>query len=285
MTDQAERLREIIKGHTKQVNLARVIAVTSGKGGVGKTNFSVNLGIALSKLGNRVLLVDADLGMANADMIMGVVPKYHLGHIVSGQKSLREVIVEGNAGLRLLSGGSGDYRMANLSERSLENCLQRLNELEGETDIMLIDTGAGISRNVLKFVLAAGEVVVITTPEPTAVTDAYGIIKVVTNADANIPIWVVVNMVRNAAEGRQVTERLAAVSQRFLGITLTNIGYISWDQAVSKAVKEQQPFIISYPRCTAAKELNQIAANILHRTVSNKIGAVKFFQRLLGRFC
>ena len=284
MPDQAERLREIIRGNTRPVNLSRVIAVTSGKGGVGKTNFSVNLGIALSKQGKRVLLVDADLGLANVDMVMGIVPKFHLGHVISGQKSIREVIVEGPAGLKVVASGSGDYRLANLSERSLESCLQRLNEIEDDIDIMLIDTGAGISRNVLKFVLAAGEVVVITTPEPTAITDAYGVIKVIASSDKETPIWVVVNMVKDEVEGQQVVDRLSTVSQRFLGINLANIGFITWDAVVSKAVKQQQPFIIGHPRSCATRDILQIAQNILQRTETNNIGARTFFERLLNKF-
>lgn len=283
MADQAERLREIIRGNTKPVKLSRVIAVTSGKGGVGKTNFSVNLGIALSKLGNRVLLVDADLGLANVDVILGMAPKHHLGHVISGQKTIREVINEGPSGLKVIASGSGDYRLANLSERSLENCLQRLNEIEDEIDIMLIDTGAGISRNVLKFVLAAGEVVVVTTPEPTAITDAYGLIKVVASAVPDTPIWVVVNMIRDETEGKQVIERLTTVSKRFLGVNLANIGFINWDPSVSKSVKQQQPFIIGHPRSPATRDVGLIAQNIVNRSIANHIGTRKFFERLFSK--
>jgi flagellar biosynthesis protein FlhG len=283
MADQAERLREIIKSSTSNVKMARVIAVASGKGGVGKTNFAVNLGIALSKLGKQVLLVDADLGLANVDMILGLIPKYHLGHVISGQKRIQEVILDGPAGLKVVASGSGDYRLANLTERSLENCLQHLNEVEKSTDIILIDTGAGISRNVLKFVLAAGEVVIVTTPEPTAITDAYGIIKVIVSVDVNTPIWVVVNMTKDEAEGKQVMERLSTVSQRFLGINLVNIGFITVDPNVSRAVKEQQPFIIGHPRCAASQDVNKIARNILNRAANGQFGVKGFFERLFGR--
>jgi flagellar biosynthesis protein FlhG len=216
-------------------------------------------------------------------MILGLTPKYHLGHVISGRKRIEEVILEGPAGLKVVASGSGDYRLANLTERSLENCLQHLNEIEKNTDIMLIDTGAGISRNVLKFVLAAGEVVIVTTPEPTAITDAYGIIKVIASADSNTPIWVVVNMTKDETEGEQVMERLSTVSQRFLGINLANIGFIKFDPNVSRAVKEQQPFIISRPRCAASLDVNNIAKNILNRSVNANLGARGFFERLFGR--
>lgn len=293
MADQAERLRTIIKGATnwdqpvnslKAVNPARVIAVTSGKGGVGKTNFSVNMGIALAQLGQRVLLVDADLGLANADVVMGVTPKFHLGHVLSGQKQVSEVIQAGPAGIKILAGGSGDYELANLSERDLANCVASLNEIEKDLDFIILDTGAGISNSVLKFVLAAGEVIIITTTEPTSITDAYGIIKVVATTDPNIPLWVVVNMARDTAEAKQVMERLTTVSQRFLGITLANVGFVTWDQTVSKAVKEQRPFIIGHPRSVVAQDIGQIAKNILNRTVNPpKSGAKNFFERLLEK--
>jgi flagellar biosynthesis protein FlhG len=291
MADQAERLRTIIKGSAnleesvKPICSARVIAVTSGKGGVGKTNFSVNVGIALAKLGQRVLLVDADLGLANADVVLGVTPKFHLGHVLSGQKQVSEVIQEGPAGLKILAGGSGDYRLANLSERSLQSCVASLNEIEKEVDLIILDTGAGISNSVLKFVLAAGEVIIVTTTEPTSITDAYGIIKVVTTTDPNIRLWVVVNMARDAREGKQVMERLTTVSQRFLGITLANIGFITWDQTVSKAVKEQQPFLIGYPRSAVAQDITRIAKNILNRRADSQNSSSKhFFARLLEKF-
>jgi flagellar biosynthesis protein FlhG len=293
MADQAERLRTIIKSaHTtlqpinslNSGNPARVIAVTSGKGGVGKTNFSVNVGIALAQLGQRVLLVDADLGLANADVVMGVTPKFHLGHVLSGQKQVNEVIQDGPAGMKILAGGSGDYELANLGERGLASCIASLNEIEKDLDFIILDTGAGISNSVLKFVLAAGEVIIVTTTEPTSITDAYGIIKVVATTDPNILLRVVVNMARDTAEGQQVMERLTAVSKRFLGISLANIGFVTWDQTVSKAVKEQRPFIIGHPRSVAAQDITQIAKNILDRAVNSKKGSAKnFFERLLEK--
>jgi flagellar biosynthesis protein FlhG len=291
MADQAERLRTIIKGATKldqPVNstaAARVIAITSGKGGVGKTNFSVNVGIALAQLGQRVLLIDADLGLANADVILGMTPKYNLGHVLSGEKKVREVIQDGPGGLKVLAGGSGDYWLANLSENSLENCVASLNEIEKELDFIILDTGAGISRSVMKFVLAADEVIIVTTTEPTSITDAYGIIKVVATTDPLVSLWVVVNMARDFTEGRQVMERLTTVSQRFLGITLANIGFITWDQTVSKAVKEQQPFLLGHPRSVAARDIGGIAKNILNRTANPQSSGNKgFFARLFEKY-
>jgi flagellar biosynthesis protein FlhG len=284
MADQAERLREIVRGSKNPASQTRVIAVTSGKGGVGKTNFSVNLGIALARLGARPLLVDADLGLANVDVIMGIIPPYNLGHVILGEKKISDVMINGPAGLRVIASGSGVYRLANLSEKSLEQCLQDLNEIEKYTDIMIIDTGAGLSKNVLKFVLAAGEVIVVTTPEPTSITDAYGVIKVVASSDQNTSIWVVVNMVRNEEEGAQVVDRLATVSKRFLGVELSALGYIPYDSIVTKAVKEQQPFIISHPRSMAGQSITLIARNLLSNGMTGVNLNTSFFDRLVDKF-
>lgn len=285
MADQAERLREIVRqGSKNQYNQTRVIAVTSGKGGVGKSNLSVNMGIALARLGARPLLVDADLGLANVDVIMGIIPPYNLGHVILGEKKISDVMINGPAGLRVIASGSGVYRLANLSEKSLEQCLEELNEIEKYTDIMLIDTGAGLSKNVLKFVLAAGEVIVVTTPEPTAITDAYGVIKVIASSEQNIPIWLVVNMVRNEDEGVQVVDRLASVSKRFLGVELSTLGFIPYDPIIPKAVREQQPFIISHPRSMAGQSLNLIAKNLLSNGMAGVNLPTSFFDRLAQKF-
>ncbi len=286
MADQAERLREIVRGagNKNLTNQTRVIAVTSGKGGVGKTNFSVNMGIALAKLGAKPLLVDADLGLANVDVIMGVLPPYNLGHVILGEKRITDVMINGPAGLRVIASGSGVYKLANLSEKSLEQCLLELNEIEKYADIMIIDTGAGLSKNVLKFVLAAGEVVVVTTPEPTAITDAYGLIKVVASSDPNTLIWLVVNMVKNDSEGSQVVDRLSTVSKRFLGVDLLPLGYIPYDPIIPRAVKEQQPFIISHPRSMAGQSVDQIARNLLSNGMESLHHSTGFFDRLIEKF-
>ncbi len=282
MYDQAEKLREMVKENQESILGTRVIAVTSGKGGVGKTNLAVNLGIALSQKGNRTLLVDADLGLANVDVLTGLIPKYHLGHVISGVKAMNEIVLTGPAGLRIIAGGSGDYRLANLNERNLEICLQHINDIEKITDIMIVDTGAGISRSVLKFVLAAEEVVVVTTPEPTAITDAYGVIKVIASSTQHTSILLIVNMVKNDKEGEEVVRKLTTVSEKFLGITVKCLGFVPHDQVVSKAVKEQQPFTIIHPRSQAAHGVQKIAEKLVDQEAeSKKEGIGSFFNKLL----
>lgn len=284
MADQAERLRAIVKENMTNVNPARVITITSGKGGVGKTNFAVNLGITLSKLGQKVLLVDADLGLANVDVMLGVIPKYNLGHVLLGEKKIADIIINGPEGMKIIPSGSGMYKLANLGDKKLAQCLEYLNELEKTTDIILIDTGAGLSKGVLKFVLAAGEVIIITTPEPTAITDAYGIIKVITGSKRDLPIRVVVNMVKNEKEAGEVMERLSAVTRRFLGMDLISLGFIPLDTVVPKAVKEQQPFVLSHPRSVVAQSINQMANQLINVDAPVTTGSLSFFQRLLGVF-
>lgn len=284
MADQAERLRAIVKENNTNTNPARVITITSGKGGVGKTNFAVNLGIALSKLGRKILLVDADLGLANVDVMLGLIPKYNLGHVLLGEKKIADIIINGPAGLRIIPSGSGMYKLANLGDKKLAQCLENLNQLEKETDIILIDTGAGLGKNVMKFVLAAGEVIIVTTPEPTAITDAYGIIKVITASKRDLPIRVVVNMVKNEKEAEEVMERLSAVSQRFLGMDLERLGFIPLDAVVPKAVKEQQPFILGHPRSIVAQNISQIATKLVNGDTQASSGSLSFFERLIGIF-
>ncbi len=284
MADQAERLRAIVKENTINTTPARVITITSGKGGVGKTNFAVNLGIALSKLGRKILLVDADLGLANVDVMLGLIPKYNLGHVLLGEKKIADIIINGPAGMKIIPSGSGMYKLANLGDKKLAQCLEHLNQLEKSTDIILIDTGAGLSKSVLKFILAAGEVIIVTTPEPTAITDAYGIIKVITASKRDLPIRVVVNMVKNEKEAEEVMERLSAVSQRFLGMDLERLGFIPLDPVVPKAVKEQQPFILGHPRSVVAQSISQIASKLVNGDTQATSGSISFFERLLGIF-
>ncbi len=286
MVDQAERLRELIKEQRKNHRLCRVITIASGKGGVGKTSLAVNLGISLAKLGQKVVLIDADLGLANVDVMLGLAPKYNLGHVISGEKLLSDAIVEGPYGLKILPGGTGLYKLANLSEYGLEHCVKCLNDLENFADIILIDTGAGLSRNVIRFVLAADEVLIITTPEPTAITDAYGVIKVVVSSKPDSAIRVVINMVHNHNEGVQAIQRLTSVTERFLGATLFDLGFMPADPAVTKAVKLQEPFVISCPQAAITHSVTKIAKNLLDKSqlASRRPQSSSFFERFLRKF-
>lgn len=281
--DQAEPLRELVEKSANrrprllgdgyagdhadavlpaQQSSARVIAITSGKGGVGKTNFAVNLGISLSQAGNKVLLMDADLGMANIDIVLGVIPPFNLFHVIRGEKTLAETVISGPGGLQILAGGSGVYELAELSAWQLERLIHSFRDLDDKLDYLLIDTGAGIGRRVMSFLASAQETIVITTPEPTAVTDAYGLIKMLYLGGVNPKIRVVVNMVETADEASQIFERLNTACERFLGAKITFLGYVLKDPAVSRAVKEQVPFLLSRPTSKASRCILDITSRI-----------------------
>lgn len=292
MRDQAERLRslaKIIKAPKKNdVNienkLTRVIAITSGKGGVGKTNFTVNLGIALTRLGKKVVIIDADLGLANIDVILGLVPKTNLGQVIKGQKTLKEIIIEGPEGLQIIAGGSGVQELANLEEWQIERFIYSLEELDGSSDIVLIDTGAGLTTNVLSFVLAADEVIVITTPEPTALTDAYAIIKVIASKNKKTAINLIVNRAQSDLEGEETTEKLITVTKHFLDIQLNSLGIIRDDSNISKAVKRQKPFLLSYPDTVASKNVSELAVALtgFEGNLKSGRGIQGFLKRMIG---
>lgn len=286
MHDQAERLRQLTlaaesgRRFIKKKKALRVITVTSGKGGVGKTNLAVNLAITLSRLGKRVVVMDADLGLANVDIILGMVPMYSLLDVVRGTKTLEEILISGPEGMKVIPGGSGLVELANLAVDQRDRLVKGLMHLEGLADILLIDTGAGLSRSVLSFVSAADELIVITTPEPTAITDAYGIIKVVAKYNIHRQVKLVVNQVRDRREGHDIAERFAEVSRKFLQVDVSFLGEICTDQQVVRAVKEQQPFVTLFPGTRAARDVQAIAQRLLDIAPDKPRGVGSFLDRL-----
>ena len=269
MEDQAEKLREMVERSTQSgvgaaPATARVVAVTSGKGGVGKTNLSINLAIALARHGKRVLLMDADLGLANIDVCLGIIPRFNLSHVLSGERELDEIIIEGPEGVRIIPSGSGGVReLAYIGEEARTRFVHDLGQLEGSADILLVDTGAGMSRNTVSFVLAAQEVVVITTPEPTSLMDAYGIIKVATREKPEQKMKLVVNMVRDLRDAREASNKIIILAKKFLGREIENLGYILHDRNMPRAVREQRALLVSYPTSNAASCINNIATKLV----------------------
>lgn len=287
MRDQAEKLREIIndiKSYSKQSasmtvtppTEARVITVTSGKGGVGKTNFTVNLAIKLSQMGKRVIIIDADLGLANVDVVMGRMSKYNLSDVIKNDKDIMDILEEGPCGVKYVSGGSGVQELVRLNKMQLVDLLMKLGKLDYEADIILIDTGAGLSDNVLSFVHASKEVILVTTPEPTSITDAYALIKTISNKDANKNIKIVVNRVESDSEANNILDKLKAVTERFIGIKLHSLGFIYNDACVTKSVKIQQPFVLNYTRCEATKNITDIAKILLDTNSAVMTGSSGF---------
>ncbi|MDD4504089.1 MAG: MinD/ParA family protein [Clostridiaceae bacterium] len=297
MKDQAERLREIIssiknyKEDEKNTILltekpgSRVIAITSGKGGVGKTNFTVNLAIKFAQMGLRVVIIDADLGLANVDVVMGKMSKYNLSDVINSNKDILEILEEGYEGVKFVSGGSGVQELVKLNKTQLVDLLMKLGKLDEEADVILIDTGAGLSENVISFVHAAREVILMTTPEPTSITDAYALIKTITKRDKTKNIKVVVNRADNAAEAFNILDKLNVVTQKFLGVKLQKLGYILNDTCVSKAVKIQQPFVVSFNRSEASKNMNDIALTLMDNKElsSTSVSGIKMFINKLTK--
>ncbi|MGH2366510.1 MAG: MinD/ParA family protein [Chloroflexota bacterium] len=291
MKDQAEELRKLAgtewadraRAAAPATRSTRVIAISSGKGGVGKTNVVVNLGLAIAHQNRQVLILDADLGLANIDVVMGISPRFNLQHVIAGQKSIREIVVPAQDGVQVISGGSGLADLANLSDAQREGLIGGLAELEGLADVLLVDTGAGIGPNVLQFILAAQELIIVTTPEPTAITDAYSLIKVVSRLSTDVALKLLVNQVRTAGEAEEITNKIVTVAKRFLHLDISSYGSLPYDADVLKAVRSQKPVVVAYPNSLAAHAFQALAARVWNEDppIQNKPGLLNFFRRIV----
>lgn len=261
------------KGHP-----VRVLAVTSGKGGVGKTNVSVNLGVALSQMGQRVLLMDADMGLANVDIMLGLTPKYNLSHVLDGEKSLKEVLVPGPAGMKIIPAASGIKRMAELSPLENAGIVHAFAELADELDVLIVDTAAGIASGVATFCQAAQEVVVVVCDEPASLTDAYALIKVL-NRDYHLTNFrVLSNMAQDERHGRKLFLKLATVTEKFLNIQITYLGTIPYDPQLKQAVQKQVPVTLYQPSAASALAFKNIAGQVVQWPVpQGASGYIQFF--------
>lgn len=256
--DQASSLRTLAQAARR----ARVIAITSGKGGVGKSNIAVNLAIRMAQSGKQVALLDADLGLANADVLCNVDLKWNLSHLISRKRNLQDVMIQTPGGFYLIGGASGLAKMADLTDQDRQRILDSLAELESMFDVLIIDTGAGINANVLCFTRAADHVLIVTTPEPTAITDAYAVAKVMIRDGQERQMSLVVNQVRSAAEGRAVYERISKVARQFLGIGIYDAGCIFADDNVALAVRRRSPFVLSFPKTPASICVSQLVTRL-----------------------
>ena len=262
----------------------RVISITSGKGGVGKTNLTVNLALAAQDLQLRTLVFDADLGLANIDIVLGILPPHNLTHVLRGEKTIREVICHGPCGLPIIAGGSGVTELVNLAEWQLAKFINGLNDLEGLVDLILIDTGAGLSHTVMSFLYAANEVIVVTTPEPTSLTDAYAIIKLLSQRK-DCQVRVLVNRAQSQWEAEATYEKISKAANRFLGFAISFLGWVPEDPTVSQSVKRQKAFILEYANCPAALAVRQIATQLFPSGIAPKSDSgVKAFFARLARF-
>ena len=263
--DQAEQLRNIIKKeNTPQRPKARVITITSGKGGVGKSNVAINLAVQLRKLGQKVIILDADFGLANIEIMFGTVPKHNLCDLIYQGKNIKEIITWGPMGVGFISGGSGISGMYNLSRDYLVYIIVNLAELDAIADTVIIDTGAGISNAVMEFLVASGEVILVATPEPTSITDSYSLLKALNQyprfSMENTLIEVVSNKVASAEEGEQLFHKLNAVVARYLKLPLTYLGAVPQDQMLARSVMQQSPVSLQYPGAKSVHAFEEIAA-------------------------
>ncbi|MGB9441590.1 MAG: MinD/ParA family protein [Desulfobacterales bacterium] len=248
---------------------SRVIAITSGKGGVGKTSIVGNLGYAFAKLGKKVLILDADLGLGNLDVLLGLAPKYNLSHVILGERKIDEILVEGPGKMNILPASSGIQELTNLNKDQKIEILKQLDLLIDSVDVLFIDTAAGISSNVMDFNATAQEVVVVVSPEPTSITDAYALMKVLSLKYSGKACKLIVNMVRRPEEGREVFRQLQIVTDRFLDITIEYLGYVLFDGKVTKGVKTQKIVSELYPDTPASRCFADISRKIANMSPLN----------------
>ncbi len=286
--DQAEKLRNIVKKNQQlTTSKARVFTVTSGKGGVGKSNTVVNLAIQMQKRGKKVVIFDADIGLANVEIMFGAIPKYNLSDLIYRGKSLKEIITPGPLGIGFISGGSGITGVNNLTKDQLKLLINNLSELDTLADIVIIDTGAGVTDQVMDFVMASPEILLVATYEPSSLTDAYSLLKALHwNPDfrrTQTKIKVIANRVMSEEEGRGIYEKLNAVVGKFLDGNLEYLGMVPQDISLEKAVRQQQPVSILYPEAKSARAFEAITANLFQET-KNTLQEKRGIVQLLSRF-
>ena len=271
--DQAAGIRKM-----KQIKPVRVIAVTSGKGGVGKTNIATNLGVALSSMGRRVALMDADMGLANVDVLLGLYPKYNLSHVLSGEKTLSEIMLEGPSGLRVIPASSGIQQMSELSTFEQASIIRAFSEMDQDLDALIVDTAAGISASVVNFARACQEIIVVVCDEPTSLTDAYAFIKLLNRDYGLYNFHVLTNMVQSAQQGQNLFKKLTTVTDRYLDVTLNFAGVVPADEYLKKSVQKQTAVVEAFPESKSAQSLKNIARKIDNWPVKSQSGGyLEFF--------
>lgn len=262
-----------------RTNITRIVTVSSGKGGVGKTNFVTNIALILRNMQKKVLLMDADVGLSNIDIMFGIAPKYNIKHLLSGEKSIKDIIVKTSEGIDIIPASSGIRELTQLTSIHKMKIIEELESIDNDYDIFLIDTGAGISDNVTFFCSAAHDNIVIVTPEPTSIADAYALIKVIYKEYEERNFRIVVNNTKNHKEAKETFRKLSMVAERFLGITLDWLGDLPYDEKIKEAVIAQKPYITLYPTSDFSKKLIEIAKQLFKKDVNLLKGGMQFFLK------
>jgi len=288
--DQVERLRRIRDAERKRggesgsrrVGSARRLSVTSGKGGVGKSSFALNTAIILSSMNKKVLLIDADTNLANIDIMLGVAPRYNLSDVITGGKFMQEIITSGPGGIDILPGASGDVEMVELEAEVQRRLVDSFSSLEQEYDFVIIDTGAGLTTSVVNYVTSSDEVVIVTNPEPTAISDAYTMIKVISTYNPVLRVRLLVNGVKSRDQAISVYDRLNLVAQNFINRSIEYLGHLPMDVSVAAAVSRRSPFVLEFPKCNASRALRLTTRKLLtgRTTKTSENGSLfsKFFR-------
>ncbi len=285
MLDQAEALRKLIINEQEENKnrSSKIITITSGKGGVGKSNFVVNLAISLQNKGKKVLIFDADLGMGNDDVLMGLYPKYNIFDIIYTDLEIKDIIIEGTNGVSLIPAGSALIKAQELEEEERKLFLEKLESLD-KFDYLFIDTGAGVNKDVLSFIAASEELIIITTPEPTSLTDGYSLIKATDHYKLKTKAKIIVNKAFTKQEGQETYNKFNQAVSRFLKIEIEYLGCILEDRKLVQSVRQQKPFIVLYPNCDAAKDIETISLKIMGQEINSSNGAKGLFSRLFNIF-
>ena len=286
--DQATQLRNIVKrSDQRNISNAKVITITSGKGGVGKSNMAVNLAVHFRNMGKRVIILDADFGLANVEVMFGTVPKYNLSKVLDGEMRIEDIITKGPMDIGFISGGSGVIGLNNLDKSQVDYLISNLSRLNELTDILIIDTGAGVSDNVLEFVLSSPEVILVTTPEPSSLTDSYSLVKALYKSPSFIRngtnVRLAANKVNSRDEGLAVYEKIRTVTGKFLNGDIKYLGMIPNDAALEKAVRSQKIVSIVNPSAKSSKAFAEIAGELLEDKINYRWGITQLFQSFINR--
>lgn len=290
MTDQAQSLRQLVLAQpggspkARSERTAKIITVSSGKGGVGKSNFTLNFALTMQRMGRKVLVFDADIGMANIDVLMGVSSQYNLYHLIRGEQSIEDVIQYGPDKLPFIAGGSGLADMMSLSEAEMDYFISEIERIASEMDYIIFDTGAGLSKENMKFIVSADECLVVTTPEPTSITDAYALIKVVHGIDSQVPFRLIINRAGDEQEAQEAANKIILTAKRFLDLDIQLLGSIADDTHVVQAVKRQVPFTAAYPRCNASSDMRRIALRYMAVPVAAESETPKGIKGFMHRW-